>query len=209
MLRQLTCYSPIGLLLLKGLIILEKHESFRESNRCNAVVRGVVVDGRSGSPRLVVCASDYTVARVLMVAGLVWAGQYLWRQKTTKTLLIFVSVIAAILLGMSFYYLRAEHVIFSTLRDDLVFRAYCKGRPPLVFATYVEISSPDGTPISLYEIPPSSDDLADCKARFPIVDMRPDPTYSCLRISFENNTRSPLLMPLPLVDGLASSTVYP
>jgi hypothetical protein len=115
---------------------------------------------------------------------------------------VLVCVILAAVASFSYHYWHSKHVIFSTVKDDLAFKVYCQGRSPLIFATYVEVSSLGGTVISLNEVPPSSDDLADCAARFPIADLQPDSTYSCLTISFLENERPPLVMPLPFVEGL-------
>jgi hypothetical protein len=123
-------------------------------------------------------------------------------RKVGLVIVILVFVVAVVIVAFLYNYRYSKHVIFSAVKDDLVFRVYCKGRHPMVFATYVEISSRDGTVFSLSEIPPSSDDLADCGARFPIADVEPNPTYSCLTISFLDNERPPVVMPLPLVDGL-------
>jgi hypothetical protein len=141
----------------------------------------------------------YKVVKVLIIAGCVWAGQHLWRQKGAIALALVLSALAVVGLAAGYYYLHTEHVIFSTVKDDLPIKAYCKYRK-LAFGTYVKIG--ENPPIIVNEIPPSSDDLADCRARFPITDMHPDPTYSCLIISFHDNERPPLAIPLALDTGL-------
>lgn len=110
-----------------------------------------------------------------------------------------VGVLVAVAMVAWYYYFYSQHVIFSTVKHGLALKAYCTYKGTFTFATYVEVRRfYSGTLISVNEIPPSTDDLADCRMRHPIADIRPDPTYSCLIISFHENERPLLAIPLAL-----------
>jgi hypothetical protein len=102
-----------------------------------------------------------------------------------------IAAVVLVLVATLYQYFYSQHEIFFTVRDGLSFRAYCQYQRPFVFATYFEVRGL--RTIARHELPPGTDDLADCKLRFPIEDIRPDSTYSCVMISFQATDATPAL----------------